>query len=351
MAEENELKDAVQNEQIDNSQQNTASSSEKTSLKETKKQKTTKKENSNKNEDDSKQQVKQEKKVNKGEPTENVEVASVKPASSKEPLSKEEEVYLRKIGEENYSIKKTSKRYKKATLTNNARALSKVRRLYTAKISHKYYFCPILKVRKLRDRAGDDKRDGAAIFGAAARKTKRLILSLVIAFAILAVIGTGSFVTLMVIQNDTQNAFNPDGFTITNEDRIPGSIDNYWFGNDVYIPIKIQNQTAKKVEVQFAIWLEVIEGSELQEAIRHGLLSTAELKIVYKYDETQWQLNEYNRLVYIGNNGVLKNSSEEIEVIHGFSIELIGDADEAYKWANYSLRLKFVVEYGEITEN
>ena len=261
------------------------------------------------------------------------------------PLTAEEKEYLKQISEQNYLIKKTTKRFKRSSLSDNARYLSKIRRLYTSKIGHRYFYFPIIKVTNLRNRSDEKGKSGAALFSAAARKTKRLVVSLVIVFAILAVIGTGSFVTLTVI-NGPQNNYNPNGFTIVNEDEISGNIDNYIMGDRVNLPVKIKNSTNSAVEVRFHIELVADQNSQLSNAIEEGALSLSDLVVTYDFDDFYWELGSDGYLYY---KGLLESSeTDEVELISGFTINLTDNAtSDENDWEGYSIRLNFIVEYGE----
>ena len=274
---------------------------------------------------------------NQGQPTKQ---------AGKGPLTEEEKAYLREISEENYLIKKNSKRYKRSSLTENARYLSKVRRLYSSKISHRYFFFPIIKVTNLRNRAGGDGKGGAALFSAAARRTKRLVISLVLVFAILAVTAVGTLVPLMVINSDPQNTFNRDGFTIVNAAEVEGSIDDYVMGDMLDLPVLIRNNTNVPVEVRFHIELVAEAGSDLAEAIEDGILSLDDLEVIYNYDSLYWEQRSDGNLYY---KSTLENSAtENVELIKGFAIDLVdGASSTANEWEGYSLRLNFIVEYGE----
>lgn len=256
------------------------------------------------------------------------------------PLNKPEIMYLDKIADQNFMIKKTTKRYSRASISSGAYSLSKVRRLYSARIGHKYYGCPIIQVNKLRGRANGGK--GAA-FGVAARKTKKLVLTIVIIVAILATLGTGAVVAVMAINNNLNNAFNHTEFIISNEANIPPNISNYVLGYQFELPIKIRNNTNQDVVVCFYISIKIEEDSELERAVAAGLVDPSKLEISYVYDEDLWRLVD-DKLYYIGNGGVMADSAEDLQVISAFSID-IESTEESNKWVNYSMTLVFNVEF------
>ncbi len=264
-------------------------------------------------------------------------------ASGSGPLNKYEVDYLERIANQNYLIKKTTKRYSKSSITSEARALSKVRRMYTAKVGHRYFGFPFKKVRDLRDRAGSNR---IASFGAAARKTKRLVLTIVIVFAILATIGTGAAVAVMAINNKNENFFDAGKFVITDTTKVPAYINNYILGQKIDLPILVKNRTGQDVEVRFYIAVEVLPDSDLERAVANGLVDLSSLQFTYYYSQDNWRMSE-GMLYYVGTNGRMPDSDEEVEVISGFSID-IPSPEESNKWVNYSMRLNFIVEFDEI---
>ena len=286
-----------------------------------------------------KEQVYQKPKATMGATPTNLPPAS---SGTSGPLSKDEMSYLQKLADQNYVIKKTTKRFKQATLAENARTLSKIRRLYSAKVGHRYYGYPIVSVNKLRGRVEGGK--GAA-FGAAARKTKKLVLTIVIIVALLATLGTAAVVGVMVIGGGQGAQFVSDGLTISNSQNIPPSINSYILGEKVNLPIKIKNNTQKDVLVAFHIEMEIIEGSDLERAVANSLVDPNKLKFTYYYDDSNWGLVG-GKLHYIANGGLMADSADDLEVISGFSID-IDSTEESNKWINYQMRLKLIVEFDQ----
>lgn len=270
------------------------------------------------------------------------------PTNSSEtgPLNKSEITYLENLANQNYLIKKKSKKYTKARITENARVLNKIRRMYSTKMGHRYFGFPILTVNKLRLRIDDDKRGS---FGAAARRTKRLVLTIVIIVAILATLGTASVVTVMAINNRIANTFTTEGFIISNSQNIPPYINNYVLGRKVDLPIKIRNNTNQDVEVRFRIEISLIPDSDLEKAVANGLVDRSKLEITYYYDEANWRLLD-NMLYYIGTDGVMADSADDLEVVSGFSID-IASTEESNKWVNYSMQLNFIVDFDRASQS
>ncbi len=263
-------------------------------------------------------------------------------ASGSGPLNKSEEDYLARLAEQNYAIKKTTKRYSKSSITENARSLSKVRRLYSARMGHRYFPFPYKKVADLRDRAGG----AIKAFGAAAKKTKRLVLTIVIIVAILATIGTGAAVAVMAINNKNANAFYEGQFVISETTNVPAHINSYILGQKIDLPLYVRNRTNQSVEVRFKIDTVAEPDTPLYNAIRDGLVDPTQLVITYYYDEAQWTMSD-GYLYYIGGEGYMPDSDKEIEVISGFAID-IASTTESNKWVNYQMTINFIVEFDQL---
>lgn len=278
--------------------------------------------------------------------------ASLYPATNLPPegqnssgdLSKEEMQYLRKIGEQNFVIKKKIKKLKQAYPMEDARILSRVRRLYSLQFVRRYFGFPPHQVKKLRDRMGDDNRSR---FGAAAQRTKKMILTMVIIVAILATLGTGSVVAIMAINNSVTSNFASEGLIIVNAEEISKTpINGYVLGKKLDFGVYIKNSTNKPVNVCF--YIDTVPGAALQDAIDRNLVDPSQLMFTYYYDESKWQLDAATgKLYYIENNGVYEitdAATPALQVISGFSLD-IATGQESNKWINYSLTLEFCVEY------
>lgn len=293
-------------------------------------------------------------------------------------LSKEEMEYLGKISDQNYFIKKRSKKVKGLSF-NEPRALSRVRRLYSLTFARKYYGFPPIQVKKLRDRSGEDK---AKLFGAAARRTRNLIISIVLIIAILATLGTGAVVAILAVNSGLHNNINTDGLLIVNTDEIKSrAINNYSLGmwQDGKFYVKIRNTTNTDVNnITFQIQLSplkktitneagetesvVDENSAFYQAIKNKNIDPQQLIFSYEYDKNLWKLEEGQtvyvddyviyapKLTYIGNGGVLASSNDtekDVVVISDFAID-IQSSTESNKWANLSMTISFVVTADEV---
>ena len=252
-------------------------------------------------------------------------------------LTQEEINFLKKISNDNYLIKKTSKKVKKANLSENARLLSKVRRLYTAKISLKYYFCPIIKVNKLRSLAGADKKGGAALFNAAAKKTRNLIATIIIVISVLAVIGAGAFVTLVVIGNDATQNPDIEGFTIVNTSQIAQPITNYTFGKKIDVPVKLKNTTGENVKVRLLVEINVPDDLKPE---------AGNISVQCYFDNSQWHHETLGDKTYITKNeNMISSETDEVTAISGYQINIAEGANENI-WATRRIQVVFTVYYG-----
>ncbi len=284
-------------------------------------------------------------------------------------LNKEEIEYLRKISDQNFVIKKRLKK-SKGRAFDEPRALSKVRRLYSLNFARKYYGFPPVQVKKLRDRSGDDK---GAIFGAAARRVKKIILTMVILVAIIATLGTGAVVAIMAINSNSNIFVDENGLLIVNADQIV-PIDGYslgqWQENDFIIKMRNQTNIAIK-DVTFRITLSPIKGEydsddayaqrkkAFADALENGTIDPTQLVFSYSYDKSLWEMAPGQQvyvdkgviygpmLKYIGGeNGIIQSSSNQdndIQVIRNFAIDIVSSA-ESNKWVNFSMRISFVVQ-------
>ena len=260
--------------------------------------------------------------------------------NKKRSLTPEELAYLEKIGNLNYVIKKTTKRFKRADLSNNARYLTKVRRLYTARIGRKYYFFPIKRVTYLRSLLGDEKKGAAALFGAAARKTRNLITTLIIIFALIAIIGTGSFVTLVVINNENQNINIDNGLTFTDEGSITVGIKDYRVGDVKEFPIEVTNDTNTNIEIRFRMNIKT-EGEYWEKLVAKGV-EASDFSLEYVYSSQSWELKEDGWLYSKSN---FRSTDKQILIISGFILHF-NEEKNANILGNESIRVEFVVDYG-----
>lgn len=336
-------------------------------------------------------------------PTQNQVKAKVKfmptnlpPASANTtsgPLNQEEIEYLGKISDQNYFIKKRLKKSKGKPF-NEPRALSRIRRLLPLNFARRYYGFPPKEVKKLRDRMGDDK---SKVFGAAARRAKNLILSMVLIVALIATMGTGAIVAILAVNNGNNIQVNKDGLVIVNADEIT-PINGYSLGmwQDGNFYIKTQNKTGTDIkELVFYITLTPTKDSTnknseaFSTALANGTINPAELIFSYKLEEVKGAVlwapylegsassteqtiegtSTYDSktktitgsavydsvtktikgpaIKYVGgDNGVVKSSSNQediITVISNFSID-IKSPTESNKWAGLSMTISFVVE-------
>ena len=194
---------------------------------------------------------------------------------AKKTLSEEDKERLRKVNRDNADIKKLKKRVKKPVATENARPLYKVRRLYSAKISHRMYYERMLELAKLRALANEGGKKGAALIGSAAKKTRNLIATLLIVFAILAVVGTGTFVTITLLNQDENKFDFTREIELVNEDSINTNIPNYEFGKNIDTPVTIKNLTGQEIYVNMVI--EVTPNANLKYGIENDDINYSDL--------------------------------------------------------------------------
>lgn len=269
------------------------------------------------------------------------------PASSaSEDLNKAEMAYLRKLGDQNYAILKKLKKFKQARPMDDARALSRVRKLYSMNFARRYFGFPPKMVKRLRDRLGSDV---VSAFSSAAQRTKRMVLIMVMIVAILATIGTGAVVAIMAYNSNNINShIKADGLVIilpptSSEDPSPLKINGYVFGAKLPYEIKIRNNIgAPMKECYFCMYIEPKKDTAYAKAVEDGLVDPSKLKFIYDYDTTLWKeeiVEGRTMLRYLGNGGLL-DKGEEISVIKGFAID-IDPSENANNWVNYSATLVF----------
>ena len=267
-------------------------------------------------------------------------------SENKKTLSEEDKERLYEFNKDNTEIKKQRKRVKKPVLTENARPLYKVRRLYSARFARRMYFEQMLEIARLRALANEGGKKGAALIGAAAKKTKRLVASILIVFAILAVIGTGTLVTVLMLQEDRNN-YNLDGeIVITNIDEVEADIGNYMLGSDVNVPLNVRNDTGQTIILRLAVSMTANEA--LQFDIDEGLtdLRVEDLKFSYILSSTNsWYQETENGIEYLYYVGQLADSAT-ISLFSGYKIDLVDPNGDYNAWVNnrYGVELSFNVE-------
>jgi len=287
-------------------------------------------------------------------------------------LNSEEIAYLNKITDQNYYITKRIKKVKGGVLVDDVHYLNRVRRLYSLNFSRRYFGFPPIQVKKLRDRTGEDR---SKIFGAAARRAKKMVLLMVIIVALIATVGTGAVVAVMAV-NSMRNTVYKENFIIVNAKEISERpINDYILGQSIDYPVKLRNYTgAPATNIQFHIELRAVSGEEddangtyknkFKTALGAGTIKPQELSITYNFSNTNtdWKIMDNTithdssvirgpTLIYVGTKnadktpgilGSYDNTEDYIEVISGFTID-IKDYNEANKWANFCMQLVFVV--------
>ncbi len=217
---------------------------------------------------------------------------------SKKTLSEEDKERLRQVNRDNVDIKKSRKHLKKPFITENARPLFKVRRLYSAKIAHRMYYERMLEIARLRALANEGGKKGAALIGTAAKKTRNLIATLLIVFAILAVVGTGTFITISILNQEQKSFEFSQTIKLLDEEQIKASITDYEFGTDIARPITIENVTGQEIYVNLII--EVTPNQEMEYAIKNEGVDFRHLVFtpIYKNDDTfkytDWIIEDCN---------------------------------------------------------
>lgn len=267
-------------------------------------------------------------------------------------LTEEDRERLYEFNKDNSEIKKLKKRVKKPSLTENARPLYKVRRLYSARIARRMYFEQMLEIARLRALAGESGKKGAALIGAAAKKTRNLVVTLLIVFAILAVIGTGTLVTVLLLNEDRGN------FELTGEIHITGEdttqrIDNYRLGTDITTPISINNETGQSIMMKITVTMTANDALalSLDEGITNGL-DYNDLVFAFNLSNTNvWvQEYEYNSATYTKTYdfyyvGQVSNGGN-MNIFSSYRIDLADPTESYNPWANgvYGVDLTFTVE-------
>ncbi len=271
---------------------------------------------------------------------------------NKKTLTDEDRERLYEFNKDNTEIKKVKKRVKKPALTENARPLYKVRRLYSARIARRMYFEQMLEIARIRALAGESGRKGAALIGAAAKKTKNLVVTLLIVFAILAVIGTGTLVTVLLLNEERGN------FELTGEIHITGEdteqkIDNYRLGTDITTPISISNETGQSIMMKITVTMTANDAlaESLRENITNGL----------DYEDLIFDYSLANASVWVQSDNYLESSYTKVynfyyvgqvandgsmNIFSSYKIDLVDPSADYNPWANgvYGVNLTFTVE-------
>ncbi len=262
---------------------------------------------------------------------------------NKKVLTEEDKERLRAVNNGNAEIKKLKKRYKKATLTENARPLYKVRRLYSARLSHRLYFEHMLEIARLRALASESGKKGAALIGAAAKKTRNLVAALLIVFAILAVIGTGTLVTVLVINQDQRDLNLAERLEIVGQNEFEADINNYQLGTDTGRKLSVLNNDVQNVLLALHVTIEP------NEALKNDIDSGAtDLTL----EQLEWNPNivnsnnwfiQGNNLYYIGSLEI----GDELQIFDDYNLDLRDGYDTYNEWSNgrYGVVLNFSIEY------
>ena len=266
----------------------------------------------------------------------------------KKTLSEEDKERLRKVARDNLDIKKLKKRVKKPSITENARPLFKLRSLYSAKLAHRMYYERMLEIAKLRALANEGGKKGAALIGTAAKKTRSLVATLLIVFAILAVVGTGTFVTISMLNRETPNYDFTGVLTIVDQNKVEAKVDNYVFGSDVNVPISINNSTGQIIFISF--YIDMKPNEYLQDALDRGELDFSKLVLSYKFGETfnpdNWLIQNVDGTTYMYYYGQVGINSQ-LTIIDGYSIDLAEGETNHEDWVKngYGVELTFTINY------
>ena len=266
----------------------------------------------------------------------------------KKTLSEEDKERLRKVARDNLDIKKLKKRVKKPSITENARPLFKLRSLYSAKLAHRMYYERMLEIAKLRALANEGGKKGAALISTAAKKTRSLVATLLIVFAILAVVGTGTFVTISMLNRETPNYDFTGVLTIVDQNKVEAKVDNYVFGSDVNVPISINNSTGQIIFISF--YIDMKPNEYLQDALDRGELDFSKLVLSYKFGETfnpdNWLIQNVDGTTYMYYYGQVGINSQ-LTIIDGYSIDLAEGETNHEDWVKngYGVELTFTINY------
>lgn len=259
----------------------------------------------------------------------------------KKTLSEEDKERLSNFNYSNDEIKKLRKRKKKAELTENARPLTKVRRLYSARIAHRVYPEQMQEINRLRALAEEGGKKGAALIGSAARKTRNLVASILLVLAILAIVGTGTLVTILMLNNEGNSV--PSGtIEFTDNTDIKQTITGYRMGEEIDEPITIANLTNRDLYFLFYVTISAPTDAPLTEG-----LDFKDLEIEFLGVQSEnWFKGTNNGITYYTTRTktpMFKNESitdNKIQIITGYKINVKDGVDEN-AWANKTVVLTF----------
>ena len=266
----------------------------------------------------------------------------VKGVETKKTLSEDDKERLRNHNVSNEEVKKLKKRVKKPEITENARPLTKVRRLYSARIAHRIYPEQMREISRLRALAGESGKKGAALIGGAAKKTRNLVASILIVLAILAVVGTGTLVTILMLNNNDGGSTPPSGtIEFTGNTNISETITNYNFGDDIDAPIGIANLTNRNLRFLFYVTISAPTDGPLSEG-----LDFSELEIEFLGMSTAWGYGgSKNGINYYTSNEVpafvnSETTTNQINIVTGYKITVKDEAN-GNNWLGKTVVLTF----------
>lgn len=259
----------------------------------------------------------------------------------KKTLSEEDKERLSDFNTGNDEIKKQRKRKKKPQITENARSLTKVRRLYSARIAHRIYPEQMQEINRLRALAEEGGKKGAALIGRAAKKTRNLVVSILIVLAILAVVGTGTLVTVLMLNKDTGST--PTGtIDFTENTNIQQTITDYRMGTEIDAPIGIVNLTNRELYFLFYVTLGAPTDAPLTEGLDYNDLEIEFLGV----NPENWIAGEQNGIIYYETGAKTpmyvneSTTNNQIQIITGYKIKVKEGADESV-WIGKSVTLTF----------
>ena len=259
----------------------------------------------------------------------------------KKTLSEEDKERLSNFNDSNDEIKKLRKRKKKAELTENARPLTKVRRLYSARIAHRVYPEQMQEINRLRTLAGEGGKKGAALIGRAAKRTRNLVASILLVFAILAVVGTGTLVTILMLNNEGDSV--PSGtIDFTDNTNIKQTITGYRMGDEIDEPITIANLTNRDLYFLFYVTISAPTDAPLTEGLDYNDLEIEFLGV----QSANWIKGTNNGIIYYTTRNktpMFKNedlTDNKIQIITGYKINLKDGGDEN-AWTGKTVVLTF----------
>ncbi len=250
----------------------------------------------------------------------------------KRQLTEADKQYLSNIALANSQISSARKK-KKARLTRNARALTRVRRMYAVRISHAFYPFPVITVGALRDLLDPETKRRLQKESKKKSGKKGIIAILLILLLLVSGGGVGAF---MFTSSSTQTAINPNGAGLTFQglapsDQIVSLDDSYEFGKRLSFPVVFSNNTNVSVYVAMKITLTPTNAN----------MNVGDL-VFNCYDSAYGTPSSYVPGEYYLSSGNVVKNGEDSNILQSFSISCKNGVNEN-DWANQQVSIKFQV--------